>query len=389
MSSSSGALRKLGPLSKLASLSLIRMPLPLLRRRSRRATRPRSPLNRHADAADRHVQPRKEGHHRQLLASLKEARAAKTDAIRAIIAKATSENRDLSDQEQSAFDTGKVDIERLERDIANRQFIDELERRETGKPVEGGDRAFEVECREFSLVRAIASQIPGMNVDAGREKEVSRELERRAGRAAEGIMVPTAVFEKRIVTTTTPAGGPGANIIATDWRGDMFIDRLRETMVIRRLGARVLSGLTGNVDIPRLKASATAFWVAENQAITLSDPQFDKVSLTPKHCGVLTEVSRNMVQQSSPDIEDLLRSDFAQLLAAALDGAAIQGGGSNQPTGILATSGVGDVPGGAAGLGPPGPTLSGSFPTSLATTPRQAASPSSRTPRWSQRWPTP
>jgi len=74
-----------------------------------------------------------------------------------------------------------------------------------------------VECREFSLIRAIASQVPGLNVDAGRERELSRELERRSGRAAGGIMVPTTVFEKRIVTTTTPAGGPGANVIATDW----------------------------------------------------------------------------------------------------------------------------------------------------------------------------
>ena len=293
------------------------------------------------------------------LASLKEQRAGATDALRSIIATAEREHRDLSEGEQASFDSGKAEVAKLETRIRNAEAVADIERRETGRPVDGGDNAFEVQCREFSLLRAIASQVPGLNVDAGREREVSRELERRSGRAAGGIMVPTSVFEKRIVTTTTPGAGPGANIIATDWRGDMFIDRLREAMAVRRLGARVLDGLVGNVDIPRLKASATAYWVAENEAITLSDPSFEKVSLTPKHIGVRTEVSRNMLLQSSPDIEDLLRSDFAWLLAAGLDAAAIQGGGTNQPTGILATSGVTDVPGGAAGLAPTYPNVVG------------------------------
>jgi HK97 family phage major capsid protein len=285
--------------------------------------------------------------------ALRETRAAKVDALKAILAKASTDKRDLTDDEQTAFDSGKVEIEKLERDIRNQEFLNEAERRATGEPVNGGDdRTFEAECREFSLVKAIRSQIPGLNVDAGRELEISRELERRNGRAAEGILCPTKIFEKRVVTTGLPAGGPGSNLIGTDWRSDMFIDRLREAMAIRRLGARVLNDLTGNVDIPRLKASATAAWVAENTAIPISDPQFEKISLTPKHCGCITEYSRNMLLQSSPDIEDILRSDFAQLLAAALDAAAIAGAGGTQPLGILGTSGVGNVPGGTDGAAP-------------------------------------
>jgi HK97 family phage major capsid protein len=86
------------------------------------------------------------------------------------------------------------------------------------------------------------------------------------------------------------------------------------------------------------------------RALTATDVQFEKVSLTPKHVGVMTEVSRNMILQSSPDIEGILRDDFAAQLGAALDKAAIQGGGTNEPVGILSTSGVTDVPGGTNGL---------------------------------------
>jgi HK97 family phage major capsid protein len=59
-----------------------------------------------------------------------------------------------------------------------------------------------------------------------------------------------------------------------------------------------------------------------------------------------------MLQQSTPDIETLVRDDFAALLARAIDLGAVVGGGSNEPVGVLSTSGIGDVPTGAAGGAP-------------------------------------
>src|SRR5581483_5716603 len=78
----------------------------------------------------------------------------------------------------------------------------------------------------------------------------------------------------------------------------------------------------------------------------------EQITLTPRHCGAITEVSRNMILQSSPDVEQLLRDDFAKVLARAADRVAAVGGGTSEPTGILATTGISDVPGGAAGLAP-------------------------------------
>jgi HK97 family phage major capsid protein len=101
-----------------------------------------------------------------------------------------------------------------------------------------------------------------------------------------------------------------------------------------------LSGLVGDVTIPKLDVSSTTGWVAENAALSASDFEHDPVTLA---VGCLAEFSRNLLLQSSPDVEDLLRSDFAKQLAQAIDQAAIKGGGSNEPTGILATSGIGSV----------------------------------------------
>lgn len=285
------------------------------------------------------------------LSAIREQRAAKVGDMRAILAKADAEKRALSGDEQASFDALKSAVTDLEGQEGRAQFLAEAERRMQGAPVTGtGDRNFDAECRAFSLTKAIAAQLPNSQVDAGREREISQELATRSGRKFEGIAVPMSVFEQRVVTTAAPAGGPGSNIIATDYRGDLYIDRLRAALKVRQLGATVLAGLQGNVDIPRLKASASAGWVAENTALTASDPQFEKVSLTPKHCGAITEYSRNMLLQSSPDIEALLRGDFAAILAEAIDVAAISGSGTGAvPRGILSTVGIGDVPVGANG----------------------------------------
>jgi len=284
------------------------------------------------------------------LHELQERRAHCVSEMQAINDTAEKENRDYAAAEDKRHKELKGELAGLDRQIQRAADIQEATRSAPAILHHGrGDGNFEDRCRSFSLLKAIAAQIPGTNVDAGSEREISTELAQRSGRAAQGTLVPMTVFEKRVVTTALPAGGPGSNIIATDLLGGQFIDILRVSMRVRQLGARVLSNLVGNVDIPRLKASAASAWVAENSAISASDTQFDKISLTPKHVGVITEVSRNMVMQSSPDVEQILRDDFAQLLAAALDAAAIQGGGTNQPTGILATTGIGDVSSGTTG----------------------------------------
>src|SRR5690606_2763500 len=143
------------------------------------------------------------------------------------------------------------------------------------------------------------------------------------GREVRGVMIPTSVIfgEQRAMTT----GGSAGNTVATNLGG--MIDRLRPTMAIQQLGATIISGLSGNLDLPRLTAGPTAYWVAEDGATTPSDSTFDKVSLTPKTVSGEMYMSRRLVLQNSVAIEDVLRRDLAFVLAQALDAAAIQGGG--------------------------------------------------------------
>ncbi len=282
---------------------------------------------------------------------LRQKNARLHSQMKALETKPEGEAGDLSDAQQKQFDELRADFDKTAKAIDRQTFFDEAARHADGAPIREGDADFERECRDFSLRAAIAGAA-GMECDWGREREVAQELQRRSGGAFKGLAVPMNVFErratgadfeKRVITTAAPVGGPGANIIATDFWADQFIDTLRANLVTTQLGATVLSGLVGNVDVPRLKKSAGAGWVAENAAISASDHEFSKVSLAPKHVGAITEFSRNMLLQTTPAIEALIRRDFAFVLAQALDAAAIKGGGSNQPVGVLATSGIGSV----------------------------------------------
>ena len=269
------------------------------------------------------------------LIQLREQRGLKVDAIRAIHAKAASENRDLTDAEQSAFDTGRGEVEGLEREIRNHEFLADAERRAEAEPVgeRQGDMA-DIEVR-YSPAKALAEY-----VETGRLTGAEAEwaAEHRSGRQG-AISMPVSAFmgETRALLTTAPAGGPGGNLVPTNQGA--LIDRVRPTLVTESLGATVLRGLTGNLDLPRVKDSGQAFWVPEHGNVTRSDMTFDKVSMGPHTVGAEYEVSRRMLLQATA-LEPILRNDIAFLLRQALDAAAIKGGGTNEPVGILATPGL-------------------------------------------------
>jgi HK97 family phage major capsid protein len=247
-------------------------------------------------------------------------------------------DNDLTPEQRSRFDELKTDLGSLEERIARQSVLDDAERRMQGQPYGGtGDRNLDRELRSVGILDVVRASLGSTDRSAGLARELSQEMEQRSGRRAQGMFWHMGA-EQRVLTTSATA------ILPTDHRPDLFIDRLRNRTRVRALGATVLTGLSGNVSIPRRTGSTTTGWVAENAALSASDPTFDAVTLSPKHAGAITEWSRNMIQQASPDVEQLARNDLSLQLAEALDTAAINGSGSsNQPLGVLGTSGIGSV----------------------------------------------
>lgn len=222
-----------------------------------------------------------------------------------------------------------------------------LERIGHAKPVAQGDADVgltQKEVRQFSFVRAINALANPTDKSAWEaaafEREVSEAASAKAGKSARGIFVPGEILraQRDLTVGSATAGG---NLVATDLMASAFIDLLRNRSVVQRAGATVLNGLSGNLAIPKQTGGATAYWVAESGAPTESQQTVGQVSLTPKTVGAYTDFSRKLMLQSSIDVENMVRNDLANVIALAIDAAALYGtGADNQPTGLKLVSGI-------------------------------------------------
>lgn len=210
------------------------------------------------------------------------------------------------------------------------------------------------EVQSYSFIRAINAlanpQDPKAQAAAAFEREVSEAAAAKHGKQARGFMVANEVLRRDLTVGTATAGG---HTVSTDLLAASFIDLLRNAMALPGMGSTMLTGLVGNIAIPRQTGGATAYWVAESGAPTESAAAFDQVTMSPKTVGAFSDISRKLLLQSSIDIEGFVRRDLATVLGLAIDLAGINGSGaSNQPTGVLNTSGIGSVAGGTDGLAP-------------------------------------
>ncbi len=200
------------------------------------------------------------------------------------------------------------------------------------------------EAKRYSFARALRAQLGSeFAKDAGYELELSAEIEKRLGVAPKGIYIPYDI-QKRDLT----AGGAtsGKELVGTEQASASFIDLLRNKLLAKKLGARILSGLKGNIAIPKWAGAASYYWVAEGVAITESNPVTGQVLLSPKTGGASVDISRQLLLQSDPSAEMLVENDIALVCAAGLDKAVFHGTGADgQPTGIALTNGIGAVAG--------------------------------------------
>jgi len=210
----------------------------------------------------------------------------------------------------------------------------------------------EKEVKRFSLVRAIhalANPTDRRAQEAAAfEFECSEAAAQQYGRAAQGILLPAEVLRtwKRDLNSSDEA-----DLFTDDFRGGDFIDVLRNASSVMQAGARMLGGLSGDVKIPKKTTAATASWIAtEGGDASESEMAVGNVSMTPRTLGAFTDVTRQLLIQSSLDVEALIRDDLSQALALAIDKAGLEGSGAaGQPTGILNTNGVNQVTNFAAG----------------------------------------
>jgi HK97 family phage major capsid protein/HK97 family phage prohead protease len=193
------------------------------------------------------------------------------------------------------------------------------------------------EAGSFSLSRAILAQATGDWKDAGFEHEVIRSTSRHATRQG-GFVLP-----KEMMTRDILKSGTGSNLVGTEHMGGSFIEYLyKRSDILSRVTS--MTGMTQDIAIPRMTATASTAYYTEGATITESTPAFDQVTLSANTLAALVEFSRKMFVQGLPDVEQIVRNDLARVIGLKIDETILNGSGSGaEPTGILNTSGIGDV----------------------------------------------
>ena len=205
------------------------------------------------------------------------------------------------------------------------------------------------ERKHYSLRNAILSQIPNSGVAAGFERELSSEVAKITGRTPQGIFIPhdilrgvgAGMFKRAGELGVGGSFGTGANIVAEDLLSGSFIDLLRNQLSVMQAGATMLSGLVGDIAIPKQTGPHTAQWPGENTAADRSRVTLTQVPGKPKTLTANTAITRKLLVQASLDVEAMVRNDLASQIRLGIDLAALHGaGGTDEPRGIT-TAGSG------------------------------------------------
>lgn len=249
------------------------------------------------------------------------------------------------------YDARELALKSIQAGHTVEQFQAEVLRQVANKPLAADVKLNEREVKQYSYVRAIAAAIAraeGQSV-SGIEAELSQELERQLPANAKrhgGIYVPMRLQAERAAISEAlwNTSTKGSSTVFTE--AGEFIDLLRNQTVAIELGARLMAGLSSPVSFPKQTGAATAYWMPENDGtnVTASNATLGSVSLTPKTLQATTAFSRQLMAQSSIDVEQFVRNDLAAQHALAWDRAVLHGSGSNnEPTGIYAAGSVNSI----------------------------------------------
>lgn len=153
-------------------------------------------------------------------------------------------------------------------------------------------------------------------------------------------------FQAAQATTPDSAGGI---LVPGDYSTDL-IELLRHRTVVRAAGARVLPVNRGSLVVPRQATGVSGSWVGEATGTNAQALTFDSITLTPKKCMAVVAMSNELIADSSPQADGIVREDLVAALGTAEDYAYIRGAATDAsvPTGmrylaetVTATAGTG------------------------------------------------
>ena len=295
-----------------------------------------------------------------MVEKLKEKRTALIEEMDNLI-----EGKDeLTDEQRDSFDELETKLEALDEDLERalkaekRKDVERLSReadaallkaQTPAAGVQGLSKGDKKTFQDYSIAKAIvkyASKDGNLDgVEAEMHQEAKREMNEAGGLTLHGLGVPACAVRADLEATVDAAGG---YTVATELKG--LISTLRNNMVSLQAGAKLWTGLKGDIGIPRRATDSTALWATEGGVSVQSDPTYEQVTMKPHRLTNNTQFSMQLLKQSTIDVENEVRDTLFYGIANALETAVYAGSGTSQvPAGLINTTGVNDADHGSNG----------------------------------------
>ena len=126
----------------------------------------------------------------------------------------------------------------------------------------------------------------------------------------------------------------GEDVVVTDFEN--ILEPLRAKNVLVQAGARYLTGLVGDVQVPIMNASNVT-WEGETAAAKDGTGTFDHIKLQPKRLTAYIDISKQFLVQDSLDAEALIRQDLVNAINSKLEETILSAsaGTTTMPQGIF------------------------------------------------------
>jgi len=274
--------------------------------------------------------------------ALKEERGRLLGELSTLQSTIEREARSMADTENNRLSEIEARLGAIKAEVESLEKLQNLAAQAAGN---SASRSEEKEksnmAKDYSFKRAMEMAITGRR--EGVEGEFSAmggsEFQRSGvSVSAHSIKIPSEVFTRDMTATGGSSGSEGGVNIQTSVGS--IIDVLLPRTVLAGLGVQRLSGLVGNLDLPTASTLPSAGWNTENGTATEKSPAFSKITFSPKRLAAYIQVSNQLMLQSSNSIDGYVRNWLLNAMAQSLETAAIKGGGSNEPTGIIGNANV-------------------------------------------------
>ena len=242
------------------------------------------------------------------------------------------EEKKSCDEKEDCKEEPRNDEEPMEPEKEPEKQDDKQEKEPENKE-EKENRSINTMEKKFSILKAIRDVAENRGLDAvalGVKGEAVDQFN-KAG-LSYGGQIQLPIDELRSAITVTSEGD---DIVATDIYN--ILEPLRAKNVLVQAGAKFLTGLVGDVQVP-VMTGANVTWEAENADAQDGAGAFTNIKMSPKRLTAYIDISKQFIAQDGIGAENLIRQDLVNAINSKLEATILgnENGSATQPAGIFA-----------------------------------------------------